>query len=309
MLPKTSSVHFLSGLGHIASHAVITLLALAIAFSVPTAASYVLFNWWPKVEGDAQALLYTELGFAALLVLLFNLVKIAWDFRSQARMSNIASLIYARESDDWLSRWGKEQQFRRLPWKRDVNIMAVTGYGTFAAPASPLRDVLQEYYEIRVMLLNPDGPGAVAYAAAHADPDATLAQLRQEVRSSIDGLRQLRAAGKNVTVRFYDTPPFWKLIFTGEYVWVRCCHNSRDTDKFPEYVFALQPTKPNRGFFPAFYTYFLNSWNNAIHAEYMFDTDELVYRDVQGSEMRRETFAQPAANEVGIHPGLSVCAR
>ena len=309
MLPKTSSVHFLSGLGHIASHAVITLLALAIAFSVPTAASYVLFNWWPKVEGDAQALLYTELGFAAVLVLLFNLVKIAWDFRGQARMSNIASLIYARESDDWLARWGKEQQFRRLPWKRDVNIMAVTGYGTFAAPASPLRDVLQECYEIRVMLLNPDGPGAVAYAAAHADSAATLAQLRQEVRSSIDGLRQLRAAGKNVTVRFYDTPPFWKLIFTGEYVWVRCCHNSRDTDKFPEYVFALQPTKPNRGFFPAFYTYFLNSWNNAIHAEYMFDTDELVYRDVQGTEMRRETFPQQAANEVDIQPGLSVCAR
>ena len=309
MLPKTSSVHFWSSLGHIASHAAITLLALAIAFSVPTVASYILFNWWPKVEGDAQALLYTELGFAAVLVLLFNLVKIAWDFRGQARMSNIASLIYARESDDWLARWGKEQQFRRQPWKRDVNIMTVTGYGTFAAPDSPLRDTLQEYYEIRVMLLNPVGSGATVYAAAHADPAAAMAILRREIRASIDSLRQLQAAGKNVTIRFYDAPPFWKLIFTGEYVWVRCCHDSRDIDKFPEYVFALQPAKPNRGFFPAFYTYFLNCWNNAIHPEYVFDTDELVYRDVQGVEMRRDPFPDCSAEDSEIHPGLSVCPR
>lgn len=305
MLPKTSSVHFLSGLGHMASHAAITLLALAIAFSLPTAASYILFNWWPKVEGDAQALLYTEIGFAAVLVLLLNLVKIAWDYRTKARMSTIASLIYARESDDWLSRWGREQKFRRLPWKRDVNIMAVTGYGTFATADSPLRSILQECYEIRVMLLNPDGPGAIAYAAAHADPAATLISLRREIRTSIDGLRLLQAAGKNVAIKFYDTPPFWKLVFTGEYVWIRCCHNSRDTDKFPEYVFALQPSKPNRGFFPAFYTYFLNNWNNYIHSEYVFDTDEMVYRDVQGVEMRRQPFPALSSEATAIPPHLA----
>jgi len=307
MLPKTSFAHFWKGLGHIASHAAITLMALAVAFSVPTAASYVLFNWWPKVEGDARALLYTELGFAAVLVLLFNLVKLAWDFRGQARMSNIASLIYARENDDWLSRWGKEKQFRRLPWQRDVNIMAVTGYGTFSAPDSPLRDILQQYYEIRVMLLNPGGPGAAAYAAAHADPAATLMNLRREIRTSVDSLRQLQGAGKNVTIRFYDAPPFWKLIFTGEYVWVRCCHNSRDTDKFPEYVFALQPTKPNRGFFPAFYTYFLNCWNNSTHPEYVFDTDELVHRDAQGAEIRRERLPGFSADAIESFPELGVC--
>lgn len=307
MLPKTSSVHIWSGLGHIASHATTTLLAIAIAFSLPTAAGYILFNWWPKVEGDAQAMLYTELGFAAVLVLLFNLVKIGWDYRIQARMSTIASLIYAKEGDGWLSRWGKEQKFRRLPWKRDVNIMAVTGYGSFAASDSALRNILHECYEIRVMLLNPDGPGAAAYAAAHADPAATLMNLRREIRTSIDGLRQLHGAGKNVTIKFYDAPPFWKLIFTGEYVWVRCCHNSRDMGKFPEYVFALQPTKPNRGFFSAFYTYFLNSWNNSIHPEYIFETDELVYRDVQGVEMRREAFPELSADDAEMQSGLVAC--
>jgi len=38
--------------------------------------------------------------------------------------------------------------------------------------------------------------------------------------------------------------PFWKLVFIGHHVWVRCCHGTRDADKFPEYVFALQPTSP-----------------------------------------------------------------
>jgi hypothetical protein len=300
MQARTPLLNFWNGLGHIASHATVTVLAVGIAFSLPGAARYILFNWWPKAMENSRELLFTEIGLAAALVLLLNLVKLTWDYRSRARMSAIASLVFAKENDDWFSRWAKEQRLRRLPWKRDLTIMAVTGYGTFAAEDSALLHILQECYEIRVMLLNPEAAGAVAYAAAHAEPAATRADLRREVAASIACLRQLQGAGKKVTLKFYDDPPFWKLVFTGEYAWVRCCHGSRDAGKYPEYVFALQPARPSRGFFPAFYTYFLNRWNNPIHPEYAFDTDELVYRDAQGAELRREPYWGAHAEEVAV---------
>lgn len=295
MPSRSPLVDFLHSLRHLAVHAVITLVAVVIAFSLPKAASYILYNWWPRMQEDTQKLLYAEIGFAAALVLLLNLVKLTWDYRSRARMTEVAALVYARENDDWLSRWVRDHELRRLPWKRDLTIMAVTGYGTFAAADSALRAMIQDCYELRVMLLNPYGAGAEAYAAAHADPAAVLAELRREVAASIAALRRLQGPGKNISLRFYEAPPFWKLVFVGEHVWVRCCHCTRDNGKFPEYVFALQPDKPSRGFFPAFYTHFLNQWNDIGHPKYAFDSDELVYRDAKSGKARRVAYPGAAA--------------
>jgi hypothetical protein len=308
MYSKSPLVDFWHSIRHMASHAAVTLIAVAIAFSLPKAASYILFNWWPRMQENGQMLLYAEIGFAALLVLLLNLVKLTWDYRRRARMTSIASLVYARESNDWLSRWVKDNQLKRLPWKRDLTIKAVTGYGTFAADDSALRKIIQDCYELRVMLLNPYGPGAEAYAAAHADPQATLVEIRREVAASIAALRRLQGPGKNISLKFYDDPPFWKLVFIGEHVWVRCCHGTRDADKFPEYVFAMQPKKPNRGFFPAFYTDFLNQWNDLRHPDYAFDTDELVYRHDKGGKARRAPYQGAETETVDVPQGQAVQA-
>jgi hypothetical protein len=302
MLSKPPLVEFWHGLRHMASHALITLIAVAIAFSLPKAASYILFNWWPRVQEDAQKMLYAEIGFATALVLLLNLIKLTWDYRSRARMTAIASLVYARENNDWLSRWVKDGQLKRLPWKRNLTIVAVTGYGTFAADDSALRGIIQDCYELRVMLLNPYGPAAEAYAAAHADPEAALAEIRREVAASIAALNRLQGPGKTIVLKFYEDAPFWKLVFIGEHVWVRCCHITRDADKFPEYVFALQPEKPARGFFPSFYTHFLNLWNDLRHPLYAFNTNELIYRDAKGGKPRRVPYPGAIAAEVIAPP-------
>lgn len=288
MYSKSPLVDFWRSVRHMASHALITLIAVAIAFSLPTFASYILFNWWPRMQEDSQALLYTEIGLAAFLVLLLNLVKLTWDYRSRVRITSIASLVYAQESSDLFSRWVKSNQLKRLPWKRDLTIQAVTGYGTFAADDSVLKKLIQDCYEIRVLLLNPYGTYAEAYANAHDDPPATLAEIRREIAASIAVLRQLLGSGKNVVLRFYEGAPLWELAFIGEHVWVRCSHGTRYVvENFPEYVFALQPKKPTRGLFPAFYTHFLNQWNDPRYPEYAFDTDELVYRDLKDSKASR----------------------
>ncbi len=286
---RTSLLNLWNHLRHAATHAGITLVAVGLALALPRAASYILFNWWPKIREDAQLLLLTEVGFATVLVLLLNLLKLTWDYRAKARMATVASLVYAHED----VALGAQKSRRPLPpvWKRDLAIMAVTGYGTFAAEDSPFGQILDDCYELRVMLLNPYGPGALAYAAAHADSAAALADIRREVAASIDALRRLQGKGKKVALKFYDEAPFWKLVFTGEYAWVRCCHSSRDAGRYPEYIFALHPENPSRGFFPAFYTYFLNRWNDSIHPDYAFETGEFVYRDSQGTELRREPYA------------------
>lgn len=58
-------------------HMCIAILAITIAFSLPMAAQYILYQWWPKVAEDANLLMATEIGLAAALVLLFNISHIA----------------------------------------------------------------------------------------------------------------------------------------------------------------------------------------------------------------------------------------
>ncbi len=301
MYSKSPLLNFWHSLHHVASHALITVIAVAIAFSLPKAASFILFDWWPKVLESSQKLLFTEVAFTALLVLVLNLIRLAWDYRGRARISAIASLVYARENGDWLARFVKDSQLKRVSWKRDLAVKAVTGYGTFAADDGVLRQIIEDCYEIRVMLLDPYSPSAEAYAAAHGDPQAALNDIRREIAASIATLRRLQGPGKTVTLKFYDDPPFWKLVFIGEHVWVRSCHGTRDTGKYPEYVFALQPKKPTRGFFPAFYADFVNQWNDLRHPEYSFDSDELIYRDAKGGEARRTPFRR-AGNPGREHP-------
>jgi hypothetical protein len=61
--PKDSH-QIVTGLTYIFSHSLITLLAIGIAFMLPIAARYILYQWWPRVETDAQLLLFTEIGCA-----------------------------------------------------------------------------------------------------------------------------------------------------------------------------------------------------------------------------------------------------
>ena len=279
---------FWSGLRHVVLHVAISFIAIAVAFSLPKLAGYVLFNWWPRIRDDTRKLIYVEIGLAAILVLIVNFVKLTWNYRKRARMSEIASLVYARNNDDWLSRRVKDTRVKKLPWKRDLTILAVTGRKTFAAPDSALRSIIADCHELRVMLIHPYGTAAKAYAAAHTDSRATLEEIRREIASSIAVLRSLRGPGKNIALKFYDELPLWKLVFIGEHVWVRCSHEGRAAGEVPEYVFALHRERPSRGFFSTFYAHFLNRWRDHHYPEYSFDENQLVFRDELGAELRRE---------------------
>ena len=292
---------FAEGIHHALAHVVITLLAVGIAFSLPVVAKYILFYWWPKVEDNTQLLMITEIGFATVLVLLFNISKIAWDGRRSMHMNKIASLVYAREGRGWTSRRKERDMRKKIASARDVYIMSVTG-DTFSSENSELQKTLDLAYEIRVMLANPYGKGFASRAQSLDDTEAMLEAYRQETEMSIAYLRKLAVVGKKVELRFYEDPPFWKLVVTGEYVWVQFCHDGHEVKTQPEYVFGLQHGNPQRGFFAPFYKYFLDQWNDARHPEFNFETNELVYRNGDGNEIRRVAFSPQA--EEGVPAGI-----
>jgi hypothetical protein len=240
-------------------------------------------------EGRLPLLLATEIGLAAFLVMFFNSAKHSLENRGVVKSAKLASLVYARTNANWLSRWRERLLFKRLPATRDAYVLTMTGFDTFSRRDSHFRKVLETAYEIRDMLLNPMGEGARLRADSLYGALDT-AMLQTELQESIDALRAMRKLGKKITLKFYDDQPFWKLVILGEYAWVQYCHSGCEITDLPEYVFALHSGNPKRGLFVPFYMLFLEKWNETVHPEYDFDTRELVYRNAEGSELRRERF-------------------
>lgn len=293
MRESTRTQGLLLSLQQILSHGVITMLAVAIAFSLPQAARYILYEWWPMVETDANLLLATEIAMASVMVLLFNFAKIDWGNRKRVAMAKMTALAYARNHrGDWLSRRRERALVKRLSAARDACILTLTGHDIFVDERSLLREALQTAYEIRVMLVNPVGKG-LRRRVDSLPSDITLASVHKEIEASIACLAELRKAGKKVTLKFYEHEPFWKVIVLGDHVWVQHFHSGFEVRHQPEYVFALQHHNPRLGLYVPFYTHFLDQWSQPCHPEYDFETNELVYRDEAGNECGRAALGIP----------------
>lgn len=178
---------------------------------------------------------------------------------------------------------------------RDVLIVSSTGFRTFVDPQGDFHSVLQGCREARIMLLNPQSEGARVRAMSMLNPGVTPGRLSEQIKKSIDFLKGLKAAQKNIKLKLYDDPPFLKLAILGDYIWMKHYHPGIDVQEMPEYVFA-HDQNPGTLYAP-FYQYFLMRWNDSHIPEYDLDTDELVYRDTSGNETRREKFNEC---EIGV---------
>jgi len=274
-------------------HGVITLLAVAIAFSLPAAARYILFVWWPMVESDSSLLLATEVALASVLVLGLNLARLAWDHRAMVAMARTAALVHTRNAArGWRARWKERRMLKRLPAARDAFVLTLTGYDTFVDGGSLLRGPLECAYELRVMLANPIGD-ALRRRADSLPAEITVLSLQTEIEATIAVLAELRKRGSKVTLKFYDAMPFWKVVVLGDHAWVQFCHPGSRVGEQPEYVFALQEGNPRQGLFVPFYMHALERWNESDHPEYDFDRNELVHRDARGNETGRAPLGVP----------------
>lgn len=262
-------------------HLAVSGLALAIAFSLPAVATFVLDDWWPRVAASSKLLLATELGLAAALVLAFNALRLAWEGLRARRMRDMAALVQVRR--DGGGKAGPEAMLAA----RDALIVSVTGFHTFAAEKAPFRDLVNRCFEARVLLLNPFSEGARARIRSLPDPGRAEALYREEIGASIAFLRSLWEAGRRVRLKIYDAAPFWSIVVAGEHAWVRYCHDGYPLATQPDYVFALRRDQPTQGLFPPFCSYALDQWNDPRNAEYDFATGDLVLRSAEGAELGR----------------------
>lgn len=268
-------------------HAFVSVLAIAIAFSLPSAATFVLYEWWPRVNASSKLLLVTELSLAAALVILFNALHLAWEGLRVKRLHDVAALVHVRRDGGPAYRKAVR---KATPAARDALILSVTGFHTFADEDAPFGDLVNHCFETRVLLLNPFSEGARTRIRSLPDPVEADALYRKEIGASIAHLKALHESGRRVSLKLYDRAPFWSIVVAGDQAWVRYCHDGYPLRTQPDYVFALRTDEPTQGLFPAFCMYALNQWNDPSHAEYDFATGELVRRTAEGEETGREAF-------------------
>ena len=87
--------HFLS-VSEIVIHAMLLVVAIAIAFSLPSGIHFFLYRWWPMISANTDLLFLTEVCLAAVLVAVFVSIKSTLQNRDFVDSAKLASLGIAR---------------------------------------------------------------------------------------------------------------------------------------------------------------------------------------------------------------------
>jgi len=281
-------------------HIVVVALSAGIALSLPAVARNFL-AYWSRVENEKIYLLAVEITAAILLILCFNFIHRSLRDRTLAKMATGAGLV------SFFPRRGRRAQSRIKKLKerhgtgRTIMVIGSSGYGTFVDQVGDLSTVLEKCLGAKILLVNPYSQEASTRVRAIAHPDFTLENFREEIRQSIELLKRLKAIGKAVKLKLYSDPPLVKLVILGDYLWLQHYHTDLDVQTMPEYV--LQHNLKDHGLYTLCYQYFVQRWESTDIPEYDLDTDELVYRGNNGSEIRRERFGPEEAFE-GVRRGV-----
>jgi len=271
-------------------HTAVVMLSAAFALSLPATIRYVsrkVLVYWSFIENEEFFLVATEIAAAVILIFLINAIVRSWSVRRRSRTAKAAGLtgvspersIFARRR---LKKLKEEQGFGR-----SVMLISSTGLRTFTDQAGDLHEVLKNCREAKVMLLDPLKNGVTARAKSLADPGITPETFREQIIRSIDFLKGLKALQKNITLKLYRDVPLVKLAILGDYLCLQHYPTGLNVRKMPEYVFKHDQ---NGSLFSLFYQYFVSRWFDPNVPEYDLVTDELVYRDRSGNEVRRERF-------------------
>ncbi|MBI5076575.1 MAG: hypothetical protein HZB62_15595 [Nitrospirae bacterium] len=274
---------------NILSHVVIIVTSAAIALSFPYlvgSLSHAFMTSWAIIGNEKLFLLIAETVLAVLLILFFNYLGWVWRDRRLARIARTAGLVYASTSRAIFARRRNRKLKEDQGIARDVMVIGSTGFRTFADPRGDLHAVIKNCRKAKIMLLNPAGDGAITRVKSILDPEITLEKFREQIKRSIDLLKELKAAQKDIRLKLYQDVPFLKMALSGDYLWVNHYHAGLDVQVMPEYVFVHNQNPGS--LYTIFYQYFLNHWTDPRIPEYDLETDELVYRDAAGNEGKRE---------------------
>ena len=288
-------MQLLKNISHILYHIVIVVLSAAVALSLPFAAQFMarkFLGYWALIENEKIFLISIEVGTAVLLIIVFNFIVKNMKKRKLARLADEAGLYEMGRSGGLI----EHARIRKLKEKhglaRNVMLIGSTGFSTFVDPAGDLHEVIQKCRGAKIMLLDPSGEGASSRARSIQSPDITLESFREQIERSVEFLKGLKEVQKDIKLKLYQDVPLFKLAILGDYVFLRHYHHGVDIRQLPEYV--LKHLSNPGCLYNPFYQYFLDRWHDPALPEYELETDELIYRDKAGNEVRREKFALSA---------------
>ncbi len=277
---------------HISYHFVVVFLSAALALSMPFLVSTMagkLLASWAFIANEKLFLVAIEILTAVMLILFFNAVRRAWDDRRLARMAKSAGLVQATPfRGSFIFKRRVKQMKKKQGFAREIMIIGSTGYHSFVEPEGDLHEAVQNGREVKIMLLDPLKHGAIARARSIPDPEITPEVIRDQIIKSIDFLKGLRASQKNVRLKLYSDMPLLKMVILGDYAFIRHYHTGLNVRHMPE--FAFKNEQNHGGLYLPMYRYFHSRWQDPRIPEYDLDTDELVYRDLSGYEVTRESF-------------------
>ena len=281
---------------HIFSHIAIIAVSAAIALSLPHTVGYIaqkFLIYWAFIGNEKIFMLSVEILTAVALIFIFNYIAWIWRERRHAVIAREAGLVACSSSRGVFARKKNRKLKEDQGISRDIMVIGSTGHRTFANSNGELHNVIKNCREARIMLLNPYSEGADIRAKSITDSEITQSRLAEQIRESIAFLKELRSLQKNIRLKLYASVPFLKMTISGDYIWAKHYHAGFDVIGMPEYIFR-HIQRPG-SLYGIFYQYFMNQWNNPEIPEYDFETDQLVYRDTFGNELKRKGLWGPDA--------------
>lgn len=275
-------------------HILILGASTAIALSLPYTGKFIADNYltyWSLIESEKIFLISMEIVVAALLIIFLNFLGRGRKDRKFSKMAIIdMGLVLVAYAEGRRTKKRVKKLKEQHGLAKDVLLLGSTGFGTFVNPEGDMHHIIQNCREAKIMLLNPFSEGAIVRAKSIPDPDITPESLRDQIIKSIDFLKNLKALQKDISLKLYEETPFLKLTILGDHIFMKHYYAGLIGQGIPEYIFKHSPNQSS--LYHLFYQFFLSKWHDPNIPEYDFDSDELIYRDISGNEVKREMLAE-----------------
>lgn len=177
---------------------------------------------------------------------------------------------------------------KKQGFAREIIIIGSTGFRSFVEPEGDLHEAVQNCGEAKIILLDPLKYGVIERARSIAALEITAEVIREQIIKSIDFLKSMKAARKNVRLKLCSEMPLLKMAILGDCAFIRHYHTGPNPRFTPEFTFKNERSREN--LYLPMYHYFCARWQDPSLPEYDLDNDELVYRNQTGSEMLRAAF-------------------
>lgn len=137
-----------------------------------------------------------------------------------------------------------------------LRIMGASGWETFGEINSPMHDTVKNFPgSLQILLIHPES----LHLEERTDSlGVNLHDYKEDIYNSIEFLKNLKRKGnRDIELRLYKQPPIWKMVISGNFLWLQHYKQGQHVRVMPVYGFASNA--PTSLFHP-FLEIFLKRW-------------------------------------------------